>query len=126
VFALLLTALLSGCNYDKAPDATATAPAQPPTAAAAPIAAPAAAASVDAEMAPTPVPDSLDGVWQAIDANNADLKAMIENGDLANVHGRAFAIRDLVAALPGKSDSLSADEQEKLDHAVTFVATLAS
>ena len=38
--------------------------------------------------------------WQAIDREMQALAAVIERGDLAEVHHHAFAVRDLVRALP--------------------------
>lgn len=73
----------------------------------------------------TVVPATLEGVWQAIDAKSADLKKTIDKGDLEEVHHHAFAIRDLVAALPAKSSALSAENLAKVKTGVKFVATLA-
>ena len=75
---------------------------------------------------PTQIPagDS-DSVLQAIDQKNTELGKTIENGKLDDVHHMAFAIRDLVAALPSRSSTLSADKQAKVQGSVKFVATLA-
>lgn len=73
----------------------------------------------------TVIPTTLEGTWQAIDAKAAELKKTIDKGDLGEVHHQAFAIRDLVAALPGKSSALSADNLVKVKSGVKFVATLA-
>ena len=73
----------------------------------------------------TVIPATLEGVWQAIDAKSTDLKKTIDMGDLEEVHHHAFAIRDLVAALPGKSSALSAENLAKVKTGVKFVATLA-
>lgn len=66
------------------------------------------------------------GIWQAIDAKSAALKKTIDAGKLEEVHHEAFAIRDLVAALPAHSTSLSADKLAKVRDGVKFVATLAA
>lgn len=125
-FSWALIGLLSGCNSGKAP-AAATAPAAqaPPAAATTPEPATPAPAT-EAEPTPVPVPETLEGIWQAIDSKNAELKITVESGSLDDVHHQAFALRDLVAALPAKSSSLSADEQAKLGSEVKFVATLAA
>ncbi len=72
----------------------------------------------------TVIPATLEGVWQAIDAKSADLKKTIDKGDLEEVHHHAFAIRDLVAALPGKSSALSAENLAKVKPGVKIVPTL--
>jgi hypothetical protein len=76
--------------------------------------------------AATAIPDSADAIWRAIDQHAAELKATIARGELKAVHRHAFAIRDLVAALPARSPALAADEQAKLAEEVKFVATLAA
>ncbi len=73
----------------------------------------------------TVIPATTEGLWQAIDSKSAELKKTIDKGDLAEVHHHAFAIRDLVAALPGKSSALSPESLVKVKSGVKFVATLA-
>ena len=80
-------------------------------------------ASTTAEAAV--VPKTADAIWQAIDTHSSELKAAIESGALDTVHHHAFAIRDLIAALPAHSPATSVDEQTKLQNQVKFVATLA-
>ncbi len=74
----------------------------------------------------TVVPATIMGLWQAIDARSAELKKTIDSGAFDEVHHQAFAIRDLVAALPGKSSALSAENRAKVKTGVKFVATLAA
>ena len=125
---LVLIGALAGCSASKAPDATsnATTPAdQAQVAAATPTEpTPAPTKAAEAEVA-TQIPATADGIWQAIDQQSAELKAGIQSNTMKDVHHRAFAIRDLVAALPGHSPTLPADEQSKLLGEVKFVATLA-
>ncbi len=71
------------------------------------------------------IPDSAAEIWSAIDAKNAQLGAIVSNGDLGQAHPLAYAIRDLVAALPGKSTALPQAEQDQLRQGSSFVATLA-
>lgn len=71
-------------------------------------------------------PEITVGIWQAIDAKSAALKKTIDAGKLDEVHHEAFAIRDLVAALPPHSTSLPADKLAKVRDGVKFVATLAA
>ena len=121
---LAVTTLLGGCNASKTPD---TASASPPLLAGSPASAAASTTSApaEAEAAPTAIPESADAIWKAVDQQNADLKDTIASGNLKEVHHKAFAIRDLVAALPAHSPSLSADDQTKLQGEIKFVATLA-
>ena len=71
-------------------------------------------------------PEITVSIWQAIDAKSATLKKAIEAGKLDEVHHEAFAICDLVAALPPHSTSLPADKLAKVRDGVKFVATLAT
>ncbi len=71
------------------------------------------------------IPATLEGLWQAIDAKTAELKKSIERGALDQVHHEAYAIRDLVAGLPGKSSVLSPESLARVKGGVKFVATLA-
>jgi len=122
---LVLIAMLSGCKASDAPE-TATNTATP--AAEVPITAPAEPAmepAAEAKEAPMPIPDTADGIWLAIDQKSAELKATIQSGKLDDVHHQAFAIRDLVAALPSHSPTLPAEDKAKLESAAKFVNTLA-
>lgn len=71
------------------------------------------------------IPATLEGLWQAIDAKSAELKKTIDSGALDQVHHEAYAVRDLVAGLPGKSGALPAENLAKVKASVKFVATLA-
>lgn len=123
LFSLALIGTLAACQKPT-PPATAPAPAAPSAAPATETAsAPPAAAMETSE--PTAIPDTADAIWLAIDQHTVELKATIASGDLKSVHHHAFAIRDLVAALPAHSPSLPAEEQSKLGEDVKFVATLA-
>jgi hypothetical protein len=84
----------------------------------------AAAVAAEAE-AKTAIPETADAILLAIDTKSAELKKTIDSGALDEVHHQAFAIRDLVAALPAKSASLPADKLAKIRGNVKFVATLA-
>lgn len=75
--------------------------------------------------APTAIPATVDGIWQAIDQKIAELQTTIRNGKLSDVHHLAFAVRDLVAALPAKSSALTQEQQARVRGSVKFVATLA-
>jgi hypothetical protein len=71
-------------------------------------------------------PEIAASIWQSIDAKSAALKKTIDAGKLEEVHHEAFAIRDLVAALPAHSTSLPADKLAKVNGGVKYVATLAT
>ena len=122
---LVLISALSACKgkpetTDTAAPATPATEAAPAAAAAAPEAVPAAE-----EAAPMAIPATADAIWQEIDKHSAELKATIDSGALKEVHHHAFAIRDLVAALPTHSPTLPAADQSKLQGEVKFVSTLA-
>lgn len=71
------------------------------------------------------IPATGPAIWQAIDRKSAELQQTIQHGSLADVHHIAFAVRDLVAALPAKSTALPAEKQAAVKASVKFVATLA-
>ena len=71
------------------------------------------------------IPATNDAIWQSIDKEVEQLAILIQSGKLEEVHHKAFAIRDLVAALPAKSSSLPADKLAAVKANVKFVATLA-
>lgn len=122
---LVLMTALSGCKGNQAPDATPGATPAVATAPAAAMPAPDAMPAAPAEAAAIAIPDSADGIWQAIDEHGSELKAAIDAGAMEAVHHHAFAIRDLVAALPAHSPTLSPEDMAKLQGEVKFVATLA-
>ena len=75
------------------------------------------------EAAPVRIPATGAAIWQALDQQNAALSKAIQTGQFAEVHHRAFAIRDLVAALPARS--LPAGKLAQLKTNAGYVATLA-
>ena len=121
---LVLIAALSACKGTQAPEAASTT-ASPATEVAAAPAAAEPATVTEAESPPMAIPGTADGIWEAIDQHSAELKATIASGSLGEVHLHAFAIRDLVAALPSHSPVLPADDQAKLQGEIKFVNTLA-
>jgi hypothetical protein len=74
--------------------------------------------------APTAIPASSAAIWQAVDTEMDAMSKMIQAGTIADLHHHAFAVRDLVAALPAHSDSLPADKLESVRSSSKFVATL--
>ena len=79
----------------------------------------------DEKAEQTLIPATSVAIWQSIDHEAAALARTIESGKLADVHHHAFAIRDLVAALPAHSASLPADKLAAVKASGKFVATLA-
>ena len=73
----------------------------------------------------TTIPDSVAGIWASIDNETAEITKAIQTGGLSGLHHHAFAIRDLVAALPAHSSSLPTDSLAKVKANEKFVATLA-
>lgn len=77
------------------------------------------------EEAPVRIPAMSAAIWQAIDQQVVALSKAIQTGVFDEVHHRAFAIRDLVAALPTRSGSLPPDKLAQVKANVQFVAILA-
>ena len=71
------------------------------------------------------IPATSEAIWQSIDKEIEQLAALIQNGKLEEVHHHAFAVRDLVAALPARSASLGADKMAQVKANTKFVDTLA-
>lgn len=86
---------------------------------------PSVAVAEEHESAPVMVPDSVPEIWKSVQAHEAELGKAIVDKKLDGVHEIAFAIRDLVNALPGKS-KLAPDRLAKLKSNAKFVAALAS
>lgn len=133
---LACTALLTDCTAGPPPTAStspsATSAASTPSVARVATAAVGAATSASATTThttdtavATAIPADAAGIWKAIDDQQDRLRAIVANGDLKQVHHVAFAIRDLVAALPAQGRALPAAEQAKLVNSAKFVATLA-
>lgn len=76
--------------------------------------------------APTAIPDTPAAIWKSVDAETDEMTKLIKAGTLEELHRHAFAVRDLVAALPSHSTSLPADKIAKVKSDSKFVATLAS
>ena len=74
---------------------------------------------------PVAGPETVGGILQAVKAREGELDTLIKAKELGKVHEVAFAIRDLVAALPEKSVQLPDAQQTKLKGNVKYVATLA-
>jgi hypothetical protein len=64
-------------------------------------------------------------LWRGVKVHETDLQRLVQAKDLANVHEVAFALRDLVAAMPDQSTQLPPEQLAKLKGNVKYVATLA-
>ena len=71
------------------------------------------------------IPDSAAGVLKEVKEHEAELGKIIADKKLDKVHEAAFAIRDLVNALPEKSTGLDVEKLGKLKSNAKFVASLA-
>lgn len=71
------------------------------------------------------IPKTSTEILQVVDKQLGELNKTIDAGQLGEVHHHAFAIRDLVDALPEHSAQLSADKLEQVKSNVKYVDTLA-
>jgi len=71
------------------------------------------------------IPSTTAAIWAAIDNETDEISKAIQTNALKALHHHAYAIRDLVAALPDRSPSLPADDVARVKANVKFVATLA-
>jgi hypothetical protein len=55
----------------------------------------------------TKIPDTVEDIWKAIHKQQAHLVSLVDEKKLSSAHDPAFAIRDLVKALPGKVPAAS-------------------
>lgn len=83
----------------------------------------ASAAEPEARVA---IPATAGGIWQAIDQHMAKIATLTSANTLSSIHVEAFAVRDLVQALPAHSQGLSAEALAKVQTNVKFVQELAA
>ena len=74
---------------------------------------------------PTVIPATVPAILQAVTEHETELNKTIADKKLDEVHHHAFAIRDLVNALPEKSSDLVAEKLTKLKADAKFVTALA-
>ena len=79
----------------------------------------------DKKGATAAIPSTVTLIWQSVDKETDETAKAIQTGALGDLHHHAFAIRDLVAALPERSKDLPAAKLEKIKADGKFVATLA-
>ena len=88
--------------------------------------APVTRAADEEKETPTTIPDTAAGILKAVTEHETELSKTIADKKLADVHHHAFAIRDLVNALPEKSSDLTAENLAKLKANAKFVTALAT
>ena len=71
------------------------------------------------------IPKTLPALWNAVITHQKDLHDVLAAKKLDDVHHHAFAVRDLVAAMPVKSTMLAAEKKTALKKSVSRVASLA-
>ena len=83
------------------------------------------ALAAEEKSAPVAIPDTPSGIWQSVDNEMNEMTKMIAAASIKELHPHAFAVRDLVAALPEKSASLAPEKLAGVKSNIKFVATLA-
>lgn len=79
-----------------------------------------------AEVSKVAIPSTIPEIWKAIDGQAASINQSLKENQLTSIHEHAFAIRDLVNALPPLSMDLSDEQKKSLQSNLNFVAQLAT
>lgn len=79
-----------------------------------------------AEVSKVAIPSTISEIWKAIDEQAASINQGLKENELTSIHQHAFAIRDLVNALPALSKDLSDEQKKTLQNNLSFVAQLAT
>lgn len=79
-----------------------------------------------AEVSKVAIPSTIPEIWKAIDGQAASINQSLKENQLTSIHEHAFAIRDLVNALPPLSMDLSDEQKKTLQSNLNFVAQLAT
>ncbi|HUW37809.1 MAG TPA: hypothetical protein VMV91_10800 [Rhodocyclaceae bacterium] len=85
----------------------------------------AAAYAAEEVVTQVQIPATSADIWRSIDKETAILDTLIRTGKLGELHHHAFAIRDLVKALPSRSGTLPAEKMAQIKTSSKYVATLA-
>ncbi|HGF1596667.1 TPA: transporter [Legionella pneumophila] len=72
------------------------------------------------------IPKTIPAIWQAVDKHAASIEKAITDNQLTSIHEHAFAIRDLVNALPALSIDLSEEQKKTLQNNLSYVDQLAT
>lgn len=83
-------------------------------------------AHADKTPAPIKIPDTITGIWTSIDKHTATIDKLIAFNQLSAIHAHAFAIRDLIKALPGLSHDLSSEQLAEMRRDSGYVDQLAA
>jgi hypothetical protein len=70
----------------------------------------------------TKIPPTVDEIWKEIDKQQGKLAKVVEAKDLGEAHDHAFAIRDLVKALPTKLPPENKTKAEESSKEITQIA----
>jgi hypothetical protein len=70
----------------------------------------------------TKIPEKVEDIWKEIHKQKKLLGEVVEKKDLGEAHDHAFAIRDLVKALPGKVQADSKSKTEESSKEITKIA----
>ena len=71
----------------------------------------------------TKIPATVEEIWAAIHKQQAKLTAVVAKSDLGEAHDHAFAIRDLVKALPEK---IATEHKVKTEESAKEIAKIAA
>ena len=72
------------------------------------------------------MPTTIPAIWEAVDIHAASIEKAITDNQLTSIHEHAFAIRDLVNALPPLSTDLSDEQKKTLQNNLSYVDQLAT
>ncbi|HCC3243571.1 TPA: transporter [Legionella pneumophila] len=72
------------------------------------------------------IPKTIPAIWEAVDKHAASINQVLSGDDLTSIHQHAFAIRDLVNALPALSKDLSEEQKKTLQQNLSYVSQLAT
>lgn len=82
-------------------------------------------AAANHEVEAQPLPTTIPAIWEAIDQHAAAINKALASNQLDTIHQHAFAIRDLVKALPDLSKNLSQEQLKELQQNVGYTEQLA-
>ncbi|HIA7952710.1 transporter [Legionella pneumophila] len=72
------------------------------------------------------IPTTIPAIWEAIDKHGASINQALSDNHLTSIHEHAFAIRDLINALPALSKDLSEEQKKTLQQNLSYVGQLAT
>ncbi|MCZ4798190.1 transporter [Legionella pneumophila] len=79
-----------------------------------------------AEVSKVAIPSTIPEIWKAIDGQATSINQGLKENELTSIHEHAFAIRDLVNALPALSKDLSDEQKKTLQTNLIYVEQLAT